>query len=246
MFNKLILFDRGFRLIYKKLSFKMYEHFHKMFAGSDENTFKICKECGGTCEHNKIGTLLPGEEEYMAAKMGISVSNFKIRYLDFLKMDDGTLIQVLKLGKICPFLNEEGVCDCRDFKPIFCKIYPVIFTVENEKINFRIDNWCRLSRKKTCRLYYEAVIPLLSSLEIPVEWLKHVTSYDSLCFDYELLERHRRGRNKYAVFSLEELLSLQKVEVETTGLCIEFSQNIRKPVFFSLATNDKLLKPTEV
>lgn len=70
----------------------------------------------------------------MAEKMGISVSDFKIRYLDILKMDDGTLIHVLKLGKLCPFLNEENEeCECRDFKPIFCKIYPIIFTLEDEK-----------------------------------------------------------------------------------------------------------------
>ncbi|HEY3362965.1 MAG TPA: YkgJ family cysteine cluster protein [Methanosarcina sp.] len=213
-----------------KLSLQMYENFHKMFTGSNENTFETCKECGGACEHNKVGTLLPGEEEYMAEKMGLSVSNFKIRYLDLLKMDDGTLIQVLKLGKICPFLNQDEVCECRNFKPIFCKIYPVVFTIEDEKINFRIDSWCRLSRKKTCRVYFETAIPLLSSLEIPVKWLRHVTSYDNLCFDYDRLERHRRGKNKCAVFSLEELLSLQKVEVETAKLCIDFRQKVEKPI----------------
>lgn len=218
-------------MVLKKLSLQMYENFHKMFTGSNENTFETCKECGGACEHNKIGTLLPGEEEYMAEKMGINVSDFKTRYLDLLKMDDGTLIRVLKLGKICPFLNEDEVCECRDFKPIFCKIYPVVFTIEDKKINFRIDSWCRLSRKKTCRLYFETAIPLLSNLEIPVEWLRHVTSYDNLCFDYDKLERYRRGKNKYAVFSLEELLSLQKVEIETTSLCIDFSQKVEEPIF---------------
>ena len=231
LFNKLILDDRGFRLILKKLSLQMYENFHKMFSGSNENTFKTCKECGGACEHNKIGTLLPGEEEYMAEKMGISVSDFKIRYLDLLKMDDGTPIQVLKLGKLCPFLNEDEVCECRNFKPIFCKIYPVVFTIEDEKINFTIDSWCKLSRKKACRLYFETAIPLLSSLAIPIEWLRHVTSYDNLCFDYDQLEKYRRGKNKYAVFSLEELLSLQKAEIETASLCIDLSQKVEEPVF---------------
>ncbi len=61
------------------------------------------KKCGGACEHNKIGTLLPGEKEYMAKKMGISVSEFELKYLDILKTDDGTLIHVLKLGELCPF-----------------------------------------------------------------------------------------------------------------------------------------------
>jgi Fe-S-cluster containining protein len=202
-----------------------------MFSGSNQNTFKICRECGGACEHNKIGTLLPGEEDYMAEKMGISVSDFKIRYLDLLKMDDGTPINVLKLGKLCPFLNEDEVCECRKFKPIFCKIYPLVFTIENEKIDFTIDNWCKLSRNKACRFYFETAIPLLSSLAIPIEWLRHVTSYDHLCFDYDQLEKCRRGKNKYAVFSLEELLSLQEAEIETTSVCIDFGPNVEEPVF---------------
>jgi Fe-S-cluster containining protein len=221
---------------YKKIPMKMYENFHNIFSGSNQNTLKTCSECGGACEHNKIGTLLPGEEEYMADKMGISVSEFKIRYLDVLKVDDGTLIYVLKLGKLCPFLNEENEkCECQDFKPIICKIYPLVLTLEDEKINFTIDRWCKLSRKKACRLYFKTAIPLLSSLAIPVEWLKHVTSYDNLCFDYDQLKQYRRGKNKYAIFSLEELLSLQKAKIKATSLCVDFGQNfgqkVEEPVF---------------
>lgn len=218
-------------MIFRKIPLQKYESFHKMFRGSNRNTFKICRECGGACEHNKIGTLLPGEEEYMAEKMGISVSDFKIRYLDLLKMDDGTLIHVLKLGKLCPFLNEDEVCECRNFKPIFCKIYPLVSTVEDKKINFTIDNWCKLSGKEACRLYFETAIPLLSSLAIPIGWLRHVTSYDNLSFDYDKLEKFRRGKNKYSVFSLEELLGLQEAEIETTGVCIDFGPEVEEPVF---------------
>lgn len=219
-------------MIFKKIPMQIYEDFHKMFIGSNQNTFNICRECGGACEHNKIGTLLPGEEEYMAEKMGINVSDFKIRYLDILKMDDGTIIHVLKLGKLCPFLNEENEgCECRDFKPVFCKIYPVIFTLEDEKINFTIDDWCKLSRKEACRNYFETAIPLLSSLAIPIEWLRHVVSYDNLCFDYQELKKLRNGKNRYAVFSLEELLSLQKAEIETASLCIDFVQGVEEPAF---------------
>ncbi|WP_011307942.1 YkgJ family cysteine cluster protein [Methanosarcina barkeri] len=223
-------------MLYTKIPMQAYENFHKIFSGSNQNTFEICSECGGACEHNKIGTLLPGEEEYMAEKMGINVSEFKIRYLDAVEMDDGTLIYVLKLGKLCPFLCEENEeCKCRDFKPIFCKIYPLVLTLEDNKINFTMDNWCKLSRKKACRLYFETAIPLLSSLEIPIEWLRHVTSYDNLCFDYDQLKEYRRGKNKYATFLLEELLSLQKAEIETISLCADFSQDlgqkVEEPVF---------------
>ncbi len=189
----------------------MCENFHNTFSGSTEKTFNICRGCGGECEHNKIGTLLPGEKEYMAAKLGISVSEFKGRYLDFLEMDDGTRIDVLKLGKLCPFLNRETEeCGCREFKPILCKIYPVVFKVEGERVNFIIDSWCQLSMKKECRSYFEAAIPLFLALPVPAEWFRYVASYDDLCFDYDQLKKHRRGKNPCEVFSLKELLDLQK------------------------------------
>lgn len=230
----------------------MYENFHRTFSGSNQNTFNVCSKCGGACEHNKIGTLLPGEKEYMAKKMGISVSEFKIRYLDILKMDDGTLIHVLKLGELCPFLNKETeVCECRDFKPLICKIYPVVFTVEGGKVNFTLDDWCQLSRKEVCRNYFKSAIPLLSRLPIPVEWFRHVVSYDDLCFDYEQLRNSRKGKNQYAVFTLKELLSFQTDEVTPYGIeayrmetnmmemyeikatvsCLDFCQEIEEPTF---------------
>lgn len=200
-------------MIFKKIPVNIYENFHRTFSGSNQNTFNICSKCGGACEHNKIGTLLPGEKEYMAKKMGMNLSEFKLKYLDILKMDDGTLIHVLKLGELCPFLNKETeMCECRDFKPIICKIYPVVFTVESGNVKFSIDDWCQLSRKKVCRNYFESAIPLLSRLPVPIEWFRHVVSYDDLYFDYDQLKKYRKGKNKYAVFTLKELLSFQKDE----------------------------------
>ena len=202
----------------------IYENFHKMFSGVNENTFKICKECGGACEYNKIGTLLPGEKEYMAKKMGISVFEFEVRYLDILRMDDGTRLYVLKLGKLCPFLNKETKeCECRNFKPIFCKVYPVVFTVEAEKINFTIDKWCKLSRKKAFRIYFEKAIPLLSSLPIPIEWFTYVASYDNSALTISSWKNTGMEKTGYEIFSLEEILSSEKTEIETASLCINFS-----------------------
>lgn len=228
-----------------------YENFHKIFSGSNQNTFNICKKCGGACEHNKIGTLLPGEEEYIAKKMGISVSEFKLKYLDILKMDDGILIYVLKLGELCPFLNEETeTCECRDFKPIICKVYPVVFTVKAGKVNFIIDDWCQLSRIKVCRNYFKSVIPLLSRLPVPIQWFSHVVSYDDLYFDYDQIRKARKEKKRYAVFTLEELLSFQRAEnpsnieaykaninkvemyrIKTAALGVDFCQEVEEPTF---------------
>lgn len=222
-------------MTFKKIPTHIYESFHKKFSGINENTFNTCKECGGACEYNKIGTLLPGEKEYMAKEMGISVYEFEVRYLDILKLDDGTRLSVLKLGKLCPFLNEESKeCECRNFKPIFCKVYPVVFTVEAEGIKFTIDNWCKLSRKKAFRNYFEKAILLLSSLPIPIEWFIHVASYDNFCFDYNRLEKYR-SKEKYEIFSIEKILDSKKVEIktaslQTASLCINLSEKAEESV----------------
>ena len=238
-------------MIFKKIPTNIYDNFHKSFKGSNQNTFNVCRNCGGACGNNKIGTLLPGEKEYMAKKMGISVSEFKLKYLDILKMDDGTFIHVLKLGELCPFLNKETeACECRDFKPIICKIYPIIFTVKAGRVNFTLDDWCQLSRTNVCRNYFKSAIPLLSRLPVPIEWFRHVISYDDLCFDYDRLKVSRRGKSQCAVFTLRELLSFRRDEIipykvemhrmeidkiemyniKTSGQVIDFYQEIEEPL----------------
>lgn len=189
---------------------QVYDDFHKMFSGANADTFKVCKDCEGMCEYNKIGTLLPGEKEYMAKKMGISVTEFEIRFLDILRLDDGTQLYLLKLEKLCPFLNEETKeCECQNFKPIFCKVYPVIFTVKAGEIKFELDNWCKLSRKKAFRSHFEKVIPALYSLPVSREWFIYVASYDNLCFDYNQLEKYRNGKN-IKIFSLGEIVNSER------------------------------------
>lgn len=177
---------RGTRLIFKKIPIHIFENFHNLFSGSTKNTFNICRECGGACEHKKVGTLLPGEKEYMAGKMGISVSEFEARFLDILEMDDGIQIHVLKLGELCPFLNTEtDRCECTEFKPILCKIYPLVFTIKDKKVKFVVDDWCELSKNKECKSYFENAVPLFSTLLVPAEWFIYAACYDNLCFDYD-------------------------------------------------------------
>jgi uncharacterized protein len=215
---------RGFELKFKEIPLQIYESFHKKFSGINEDTFETCRKCGGACEYNKIITLLPGEREYMAKQMGISTLKFEARYLDTLRMDDGTRLYVLKLGELCPFLNKETKeCGCKNFKPIFCKVYPVVFTVEAENIKFTLDNWCKLSQIKEFQVYFETAIPLLLSLPIPIDWFRYVASYDYLCFDYNQLEKYKNEKKIYGFFSLKEVLGSEKNEIEIASICINFS-----------------------
>src|ERR1044071_433371 len=111
--------------------------FHRAFQGDTLETFRVCSKCGGACEFNKIGTLMPGEREYMAAIAGLSVDEFTAKYLDFLLMEDGTELDVLRLINGCPFLDRGTFeCNCREYKVILCEIYPIDFQILDGRVCF--------------------------------------------------------------------------------------------------------------
>jgi hypothetical protein len=98
-----------------------------------------------------------------------------------------------------------------------------VFTVEAGEIKFTLDNWCKLSRKKAFRAYFEGSIPILSNLHIPLEWFMYVASYDNFCFNFNQLEKYRNEK-KIKTFSLEEIMSSEKTKIETVSIGINFSE----------------------
>lgn len=200
---------------FRPIPAKHFAEFHASFRGDTPETFPVCIRCDGACEKNKIGTLMPGEREYMAAAMGLSVVEFSDRFLDVLEMEDGMELDVLRLVA-CPFLDALArACNCRDHKVVLCEIYPIGFHVREGRVKFKIDNWCPLADTLPFRRHFIRVgIPAVSRLPVPVEWYEHVARYDDLYFDYGALESYRRNRWKLQTFSLEELLRFQRAGLE--------------------------------
>ena len=170
-----------------------FAEFHASFRGDTPETFKVCAKCGGACEFNKVGTLMPGERDYMAAAAGISVAEFYTRFLDIIRMEDGRELDVLRLINGCPFLDRGTFeCNCRKYKVVLCEIYPIGFHVLNGQVHFTIDDWCPLADTVRFRRHFmDAGIPAVSKLHVPVEWYEHVARYDDLYFDYHALEAYR-------------------------------------------------------
>lgn len=193
-----------------------FVEFHDSFHGDTLETFAVCAACGGACEFNKIGTLMPGEREYMAAAAGLSVGEFSDRYLDILQMEDGMELDVLRLINGCPFLDRGTFeCNCRKFKVVLCEIYPIGFDVRPSGVEFAIDDWCPIADTLRFRRHFlEAGISAVSRLPVPLEWYRHVARYDDLCFDYLALEACRKDRSKPQAFSLEELLRCRRTGLE--------------------------------
>ena len=193
-----------------------FAEFHRSFRGDTPETFRVCADCGGACEFNKIGTLMPGEREYMAETAGLSVSEFSERFLDILLMEDGTELDVLRLINGCPFLDRGTFeCNCREYKVVLCEIYPIDFQVHEGHVHFGIDDWCPIADTlRFRRLFLETGVSAVSRLPVPVEWYQHVARYDDLYFDYPALEGYRIDRAKPQTFTLEELLRFQRAGLE--------------------------------
>jgi Fe-S-cluster containining protein len=193
-----------------------FAEFHRSFRGDTPETFTVCARCEGACEYNKIGTLMPGEREYMAAAAGLSVDEFRSRFLDTVEMPGGVELDVLRLINGCPFLDRGTFeCNCRAFKVVLCEIYPIGFSVVDGEVRFSIDDWCPISDTLRFRRHFiEAGVAAVSKLPVPVAWYEQVALYDDLYFDYYALEATREERSKPKAFTFEELVCFQRAGLE--------------------------------
>ncbi len=177
--------------------------FHREFQGE---TWDICARCGGKCEINKIGSLMPGEAEYIAANLGQDLEDFRNYYLDGIETQFG-IVDVLKIRPGCLFLSADFKCTIPDVKVVLCDVYPVVFEVEGDNVEFYLDEWCPIVRfVPELALHFEKKgIPALKKLDVPIDWYRAVESYDSLCVDYYKLFELRRDEPGYAVLTLEQI-----------------------------------------
>jgi Fe-S-cluster containining protein len=216
------------------LPFERFQAFHDSFDGEGNGMWQVCADCGGKCEQHKIGTLMPGEKEYIAARLGLLLADFEARYLDQLVTPRGT-VDVLKLAPGCPFLDRCFHCTLADshVKPVLCEVYPVVFEAQRVggsdddplvEVTFSLDQldcpllheqyaWSTRTinnpRWQAYRSYFEQQgIQRLRNLDAPVAWYWIVAQYDSDNFDYHALKQLRQVPiDRYASITVEQLMS---------------------------------------
>ncbi len=219
---------------FQKIPPERFQAFHQAFNGEGDGIWSVCAQCGGRCELHKIGTLMPGEKEFIASHLGLPVAEFESKYLDRLITPRGT-VDVLKLKLGCPFLDSQYHCILADkmVKPVLCEVYPIVFEVDviggteqapELAVKFLADEIdCPLMhttfqwrgrtvqnlRWREYRQYFETKgIELLSQVGASASWYWTVAQYDSENFDYRALERIRRVPvDQYATFTLDEIIS---------------------------------------
>ncbi|MBI4289445.1 MAG: YkgJ family cysteine cluster protein [Chloroflexi bacterium] len=189
---------------FPKIPEERFAEFHAAFKGGD-SWWQVCADCGGECEKHKVGSLMPGEKEFIARSLGLSAASLEDRYLDRVVTPLGN-VDVLKLKPGCPFLDADCRCSIRSVKVVLCDAYPIAFEVEGDAVRFFLDPECPISRNRDATRYYEKVaIPALRKLNAAVGWYRAVALYDSLDIDYERLDAGRGDLLTYQSFSLEQL-----------------------------------------
>ena len=139
---------------FEKIPLKKFEEFHRCFYGE---FFELCAECGGKCEYACIGTLLPGEKDYVAKLLGQPLSDFENKYLDKIILPEGE-VDVFKLGDLCVALDEQHRCIFGEInaKPVICEIYPLVLRIISKgEPKPYIDNQCPLSKHRKIRKYFK-------------------------------------------------------------------------------------------
>lgn len=180
--------------------------FHKDFNG-EGNWWGTCCQCGGKCEQHAIGSLMPGEKEFIAGWLKIPLAEFENTYLDKIVTPLGD-IDVLKMSTRCGFLDSNFRCGIKPVKVVLCDVYPIAFDVVRSRVDFFLDPECPLSEVPAAIEYFNNVgIPALKKLNAPVEWYRAVALYDRFSYDYEKIQGKRQNVNKYEPFTLEQILA---------------------------------------
>jgi uncharacterized protein len=185
------------------VSRQKFEEFHRDFHG---DTWDVCARCGGMCEINKIGTLMPGEAEYIASERGEDIQSFRDAYLDGIMTPYGQ-VDVLKLKPGCPFLSADFRCTIPDVKVVLCDVYPIVFEVQEDQVEFSLDPWCPIVRfvPELAAIFESKGIPALRAINAPTDWYRAVELYDPLCVDYSKFLELRSGRTGYVIFTLDQI-----------------------------------------
>ncbi len=187
-----------------------FQKFHETFQ---VDTWDSCALCGGQCEINKIGSLMPGEPEFIAKHLGMDVGKFRDLYLDAIITPYGT-VDVLKLKPGCPFLSCDFRCTITDVKVVLCEVYPIVFEVTGNEVDFMLDDWCPIVRLRPqiAALFAERGFPAIRALDAPLDWYRAVATYDSFCIDYDKLYVSRAATPDYTALPLSQIMANQAAE----------------------------------
>lgn len=182
-------------------------YYHEHFEG---DTYDACARCGGKCEKFKISTLMPGEKEYMAEKLNLTVEALEENYLSRIDTPFGQ-VEVLKMKNNCNFLDGVYRCTAIPAKPVMCDTYPIVFYLTQRKVHFEIDrrdcpmvHWREYDR--AVEVFATKGIQTMKEMKMPLSWWRVVALFDEFDVDYVAIEKKLATTAGYESFQLEKIL----------------------------------------
>jgi Fe-S-cluster containining protein len=152
---------------------------------------------------------LSGEAEYIAAKTGLSLEEFRGKYLDGL-LAGKEVVDLIKCTVRCPLLDPKAFsCQFSGFKPVMCLVYPLLFEPRDGAWRYFIDDRCPISRIEPLSSYLLGEgLELARQFLTDDRWLSCTYILDQYSFDYAKMEAIRSCPvDQYRVFTLDEILS---------------------------------------
>lgn len=138
-----------------------------------------CKGCSSCCHDMDNSIILDPYDIYLIQKGTLKDMNALLEKEIELRVVDGLILPNIKMQEkteACGFLNEEGRCSIHEFRPGFCRLFPMGRIYENGTFSYFLQvNECSFPNKSKVKLKKWLGIENLSEYE------KYVLHYHNLC-----------------------------------------------------------------
>lgn len=135
-----------------------------------------CAGCSSCCKDMGESIWLDPHDMYQLTKnLGKTIEELLAKEIEF-HVEDGLILPNIKMvGEqelACSFLNEEGRCSIHDFRPGFCRLFPLGRNYEGDKLTyFVLKDACPAPNKSKVKINKWLGLPNLKAYEkFLVEW----------------------------------------------------------------------------
>ena len=150
----------------------------KLYSANDMAKISChdCKGCSSCCRDMGQSIWLDSYDVYQLPKnLGKTFEELLVKEVEF-HVEDGLILPNLKMmgenEPVCGFLNEEGRCSIHEFRPGFCRLFPLGRNYEGDKLTyFVLKEACPASNKSKVKINKWLGMPNLKTYEkFLIEW----------------------------------------------------------------------------
>ena len=150
----------------------------KLYSANDMAKISChdCAGCSSCCQDMGESIWLDPYDVFLLTKhLGKTFEELLVKEVEF-HVEDGLILPNLKMmgenEPVCGFLNEEGRCSIHEFRPGFCRLFPLGRNYEGDKLTyFVLKEACPASNKSKVKINKWLGMPNLKTYEkFLIEW----------------------------------------------------------------------------